>query len=153
MNKILSIFKVSFFIEILIGSLAVCLPLVYDYNPQAAAGLLIVFVPSVITLIITLKLAIATGKGTRLRDELSIVGHIVNTIKLLLVLLVIGTTVYIFVTGINTFTPDKEKLPVFIGSLVLFLIWSLASLYNFAAYVIIAKANRKADVHALYDFW
>lgn len=149
----LSIFKVSFFVEVLIGLLAVCLPLFYDSNAQATLGLLVVYVPSVITLIITLKLAIATGKGARLRDELNIVGHITNTIKLLGVLFVIMVFAYIFFGSIKNSTSDKERLPVFYASVMLFLIWSLASLYNFAAYIVIAKANKKATVMALYDFW
>lgn len=139
--------------EILIGLLAICLPLFYDHEPQAAIGLLVVFVPSLITLIITLKLAIATGKGDRLKDELNIVGHIVNSIKLLAVLFVIATMLYVFFVQVDSGTSDKESLPVFYASLMLFLIWSLASIYNFAAYIMIAKANKKATVTALYDFW
>jgi hypothetical protein len=153
MKKILSLFKVSFFTEAVIGLIGLCFPLFYDYNLKVLLIFLFVFVPAIISLLIGLRLAMATGKGRRLSDELNIVGHIANTTKLLASLPVIVFGVRIYIISLKAYTSGHEKMSLYVISLMLFILWCLACLYNFAAYILIAKANKKATVTALYDFW
>jgi hypothetical protein len=151
MKKILSIFKVSLFIEIIIGLGAVAAYLFYQ--PGSWVEAIFIYVCGVIPLSIALKLAIASGRGSRLGENLHITGHIINSIKLLLIVGVIITGIWFFATTIKIVTLAHKWFYGYYASMILVFLLILASSFNFFAYIFISKANKKADPATLHEFW
>ena len=137
----------------IIGLVTVCVILFFKFDMRVFVTLLFTYLPEILSLIVALKLAIATGKGTSLSDELKINGHIANIIKLLVVLMILAAGIYFFTISFKDVVRANKKMLLYYGFMMTIFIWSLASLFNFYAYILIAKANKKATPAELYNFW
>ncbi len=144
MNRTIKIFRPCFFIEIILGLIGSA-TLIY-YRPDDIANIVVVmfiYLSVLTSLIIGMRLAIATQNKLRLSDELNIVGHIANVIKLLAVIIVLAAAIYFFSLSIKAVTVFSTMGLIYYTVLFSFFVWGIVSVFNFFAYIVIAKMNKR----------
>jgi hypothetical protein len=148
----IKIFKPFCYIEIILGLFGIGV-LIYNrpFHLTNITIVLLAYLSIVASLVIGMKLLAATENKTRLSEELNIFGHIGNCIKLLVVTGVLISAIYFFsatfkfITGINT------RSLIYYAAMFLIIIWTVVSLFNFFAYIVIAKMNKRIRFSEIDD--
>ncbi len=144
MNRIIKIYKPFCFIEIMLGLIATAI-LLYN-RPVDIAAITVVallYLSIVTSLVIGIKLTNATEHKIRLSDEMNIVGHIGNCIKLLVMTGVLISAIYFFTATIHVVTIMDTRMILYYASMILSFIWIIVSLFTFAVYIVIARMNKR----------
>jgi hypothetical protein len=144
MNRIIKIYKPFCFIEIILGVIGTAAFLstrVFDLADIIIV--LLIYLSTVASLVIVIKLINATENKIRLSDEVNIVGHIGNCIKLLVVIVALITAIHFFSITIKFVTSISTRSIIYYIVMFSFFILAIVSLFNFYVYIRIASMNKR----------
>jgi hypothetical protein len=144
LKKLIKIFNALSIIEItLLLNVLLHIAFVIVKNSSQYFELILASIFFITPIVISWKIISLTGKSIKANETLLIVGHIFNTIKMLVLLVLIFSGLFFF-TETNHYVPvNNEKGIHYYLFFLTFLIFIIVSLLTFISYFTISRDNKK----------
>lgn len=144
MVKIINLYKITFLLDLIFFLLGSWAFIFYRPNNDFGDYFLFTFIiiSCLVSILIGLKLVIATEKKIKIISEYIIVGYIATVIKILSIALLIIGELYFFKTTIHTVYSFDNKNFTFYLIILAFLAWNIFSVFNCVVYFFMAKMNK-----------